>query len=374
MKTRQAFVSSLTLAVAMLVPSPVSGGPSCGGVDDGYERYFGDLHSHTRYSDNWEGTPRDAYVHARRSGGDYLATTDHNFMLTEQEWRRTLRQAEEETGPRFAALPASEYWVASGFGELLVYNRRELRNDANFQEPGENTDRHERIGAFYDWVASHRGAVGIWPHPGIYGDLDRLRHHTPERDVMIAGIEIHNYGSWLGGRANWGVHDYEEWYVLGLDRGWHLMPVAVSDTHSPDWISGSPVRTVLLATDLTPRDLYGAMREHRGYATLDKNLRVSFTVDGAVMGSELTAGSTVQARVHVSDPNCTRRDRITRIVIVSDGGDVVARTDANAPEVEWTVALDASTATYFYARITTASDVSGGEGVTAWTAPVWTGR
>ncbi len=29
---------------------------------------------------------------------------------------------------------------------------------------------------------------------------------------------------------------------------------------------------------------------------------------------------------------------------------------------------------YFYVRVTTASDYWGNEGITAWTAPVWTGR
>jgi len=29
---------------------------------------------------------------------------------------------------------------------------------------------------------------------------------------------------------------------------------------------------------------------------------------------------------------------------------------------------------YYYVRVTTASDFAGVEGVTAWTAPVWTGR
>ncbi|MDQ3663859.1 MAG: hypothetical protein M3353_04270 [Actinomycetota bacterium] len=50
----------------------------------------------------------------------------------------------------------------------------------------------------------------------------------------------------------------------------------------------------------------------------------------------------------------------------------VAPSDDSAVDTRFT--LRSTTARYFYVRITTASDVSGGEGVTAWTAPVWTGR
>jgi hypothetical protein len=36
--------------------------------------------------------------------------------------------------------------------------------------------------------------------------------------------------------------------------------------------------------------------------------------------------------------------------------------------------VSSSTSRYYYVRVTTASDVTGGPGFTAWTAPVWTGR
>ena len=53
---------------------------------------------------------------------------------------------------------------------------------------------------------------------------------------------------------------------------------------------------------------------------------------------------------------------------------MVASRAANAAAVDWTTTVESEEARYFYVRVTTASDVTGGEGVTAWTAPVWTGR
>jgi hypothetical protein len=346
-------------------------------ITDGprYHLSFGDVHNHTRYSDGWEGTPEDAYIHARNSGADYLATSDHNFMLTRDEWDRTKRQAARQTSGSFAAIAASEYWIANGFGEVIVLNYEGIRTKANWRGPRTSLSRHEVIEDFYDWLASQRGAIGHWPHPGFYGDLDRLDHYTPARDAAMSSIEIHNYGSWIGAPASWGVHDYEDWYVLALDKGWHVMPAAVSDTHSPDWISGSPVRTVLLTETLSPDGIHDAMRASRGYATLDENLEIGYRLNGEVMGSILrSGGSSYTATIHVKDPDATAEDGITLVELVSDHGEVVASRSTSGTDVSVSFALSSTTSRYYYARITTNSDVSGGPGVTAWTAPVWTGR
>jgi hypothetical protein len=356
------------IGIAVLLPAPAVSQPTAP------TPYFGDLHNHTRFSDGWEGTPADAYAHAEAAGADWLATSDHNFMLTQEEWARTKHMANAATSTDFGAIAASEYWIANGFGEVIVLGVDDLVNTANWRRGNPGLSRHEVIGHFYDWLASHDGAVGHWPHPGLYGDLDHFEGYTRSRDRAMASIEIHNYGSWVGAPANWGVHDYEEWYVEALDAGWHVMPAAVSDTHSPDWISGSPVRTVLLAASRSPGDLLDALRASHGYATLDENLVVDFRLNGAVMGSILNDAPSYMAQISVSDPDGTPKDAITKIEIVADGGDVVARRAFDATDVSWSVSLPSSGRRYFYVRITTASDVSGGEGVTAWTAPVWTGR
>jgi trimeric autotransporter adhesin len=370
MKARIALVT-VALALA-LSPMP----PVLGAADEpAYRLAFGDVHNHTRYSDGWEGTPADAFIHARASGADYLATSDHNFMLTQDEWDRTKRQAERQTDDDFAALAASEYWIANGFGEVIVLNREGIRTRANWRGPRVSLSRHEVIADFYDWLAAQDGALGHWPHPGFYGDLDRLGHYSPSRDSAMSSIEIHNYGSWLGAPAKWGVHDYEDWYVLALDKGWHVMPAAVSDTHSPDWISGSPVRTVLLTESLAPDEVYDALRSSRGYATLDENLEVRYTLDGAVMGSILRPRDTSYiASIEIRDPDGIPSDEITLVEIVSDHGEVVARRTTGGTDISMSIRLSSTTSRYYYLRVTTASDVTGGEGVTAWTAPVWTGR
>jgi hypothetical protein len=172
----------------------------------------------------------------------------------------------------------------------------------------------------------------------------------------------------------WNWKYTEDSYVLALDQGWHVMPSANSDTHNPDWMS-SEVRTVLLAPRLTPEDLYAAMGAGRGYATLDKNLRISYTLNDAVMGSILSpSGSRYVASIHIEDPDRSLADAITLVEIVSDGGRVVARVPTRGNVVDLSIELTSESARYFYVRVSTASNHEGAPGVTAWTAPVWTGR
>jgi hypothetical protein len=71
-------------------------------------------------------------------------------------------------------------------------------------------------------------------------------------------------------------------------------------------------------------------------------------------------------------------DAVTRVDIVSDEGEVVRslkpKAAAGSKTINWR-AEGLPPASYFWVRVSTASDdVNGVPGVTAWTAPVWTGR
>ena len=335
-----------------------------------YNLYFGDLHTHTTYSDAWEGTPWDAFAAATAAGADFMATTDHDsygYWISSEEWTDTLAAAEFYTTNTFVAMPGYELWIACA-GEINVFNTPSFppvpKDPDQRPVPGCGGSYTEVLPAFYDWLAKEPGAVGQWNHPTyVTNNFHNFAFSSEERDVGMGIIEV------------WNWKYTEDSYVLALDRGWHVMPSANSDTHNPDWISGSEVRTVLLAPRLTPENLYEAMGAGRGYATLDKNLRISYTLNDAVMGSILPpSGSRYTARIHVEDPDRSLEDEITLVEIISDGGQVVASVPVRGTAVDVTVELTSLGARYFYVRIGTASNHEGAPGVTAWTAPVWTGR
>jgi len=335
-----------------------------------YNLYFGDLHSHTALSDG-TGDPYDAYQMGIDGGADFMAITDHvqfwhaydAWVMDAEEWEYLKAAADHFTDENFAAMAGYETWMLANCGEVNVYNVPEL-------PPANNLgNRFDRLPNFYDWLSQQPDAVGQFNHPLYVSDnfMD-YEYYSEIRDVNMGVIEAYNW------------EYYDPSYEMALDAGWHVMPSANSDTHDADWIIGHEMRTVLLAEELTRDCLYDAMRACRGYATLDKNLRVEFTLDGAVMGSNLSdPDGSYTAWIRIVDPDGATQegaafDEITLVEIVTDGGVVIASLPTSGTEVEWTVTLDSPDSRYFFVRVTTASPLNeDAPGVTAWTAPVWTG-
>jgi hypothetical protein len=364
-RTIQAALFVVAVAV-MIVPFSCQNASSAGSnvKTTTYNLYFGDLHTHTGYSDAYEAsTPWDAYKAAIAAGADFMAVTDHvaiwnaynAWVDSVEEWNDCLAAADFYTSRKFVAMAGYEAWLLGDLGEINVYNTRDW-------PPGPLGYRQDRLPSFYDWLAQQPGAIGQFNHPLYVSDnFQDFGYYTPTRDIGMNIIEVYNDVV------------YEDSYVMALDAGWHLMPSANSDTHYADWIAGHEMRTVLLAESLTAQNLYAAMSASRGYATLDKNLQIYYTLNGAVMGSVLSPTGTYEVSVRISDPDGAA-DAIKLVEIVSDGGAVVASKRFDSAKVQWTTTLTSDGAQYFYVRVTTASNLSGVEGVTAWTAPVWTGR
>ncbi len=364
-------VAIIALAVSLL---------ACGTAGAaGYNLYFGDLHAHTSYSDG-TGTPWDAYAAARAAGADFFATTDHshypygNVFMTAGNWADTLAAANAyNQDGLFVTLPGYERWLPwMTMGEMNIYNTAEIFGESanpagNGYNNGHKGGLVDVLPTLYDWMVA-KNAVGQWNHPDYYGkdtsshaDWYDFGSYTRQRDQGVNMIEV------------WNEITFEPAYVRALDAGWHVLPTANTDTHAADWITGCDVRTVLLADGLTRAKLLDAMRASRGYATEDKNLQIRYSLGGKVMGSTLTPQASYGASIQIDDPDGSK-DAVKRVEIVSDGGRVVASKSFSSAHVSWSPTVSSTTGRYFYVRVTTASDFWGNQGVTAWTAPVWTGR
>ena len=367
-------IAILTVALTLLM----AGTASAAGAND-YDLCFGDLHSHTNVSDGY-GTPWEAYEAAWLGGVDFFATTDHvhcsygQGWLSAENWADTLAAADAyNKDGQFVTLPGYEQWIPwMTCGEMNVYNTTEVYGQSH-NPAGNGLNNGHKAGlanflpGWYDWLDDN-GAIGQWNHPDYYGndnsansDWYQFAFHTEKRDRAVNMIEI------------WNEITYESCYIEALDAGWHVMPTANSDRHYDPWITSCDVRTVLLAERLTRTDLLDAIRANRGYATEDKNLEIRYTVDGAVMGSRLAPKGSYAASIRINDPDGAG-DTVKLVEVVADGGQVVASKAFDSATVSWTPTVSSETARYFFVRVTTASDFWGNEGVTAWTAPVWTGR
>ena len=371
---------SLAIVIAMVGPCFYCGATLAAKPEPApvaYNLYFGDLHSHTAYSDGM-GTPDEAYETARGAGADFLAITDHFYPLTDVEWEDMRRSADEHTvDGEFVGFAAYEYYL-SGINEINIYDTDVLApfpGDApEAAYAGDRMTGGSYIPWIYDWIAKN-GAIGQWNHPLSYGcpvawDFFQFDYYSDKRDAGMELIECYN----------WGYRDSS--YIKALDAGWHVMPTATEDDHYGMWISPLGIRTVLLAESLTRENLYDAMRAGRGYATLDDNLEIRFSVNGKVMGSDLAnpGAASYTASLDICDPD-VYGDKIIKIEIVTNGNVPVWSDAPNSNSfIDLEIALpgeleNGEATRYFFVRVTTESPLNGEvEGITAWSAPVWTGN
>ena len=319
------------LVAALVAPAAFAAGKPTPTPAPSYTPFFGDLHSHSEISDGG-GLPADAYAAAKAGGASFLALTDHSNQVSPEEWASLQATAASFTDATFVAMPS--YEITRAWGHMNAYNVPDLTP----RKTGNQGGRQDIMAEYYDWLASYPAASSQWNHPTTYSkEFDGFAYRTDARDAVVNLLEIFN----LGNYGYYKITDFESSYVKALDLGWHVMPSANSDTHITNWITGYETRTVLLAESLTPAGLYAAMRACRGYATQDKDLRVSYTLNGSVMGSVLAGGTSFTASVTVDDPDAT--DVPTRLEIVSDGGAVVATNAAPQKGVAWTPTLSSST-------------------------------
>ncbi|HEX2956474.1 MAG TPA: CehA/McbA family metallohydrolase [Chitinispirillaceae bacterium] len=306
--------------------------------------YFGDLHDHTSLSDG-SGTPEGAFLQARNGKADFLAVTDHSWY-GDAEWKRIGEAAQNYTTSTFCGIRGFE--MTAGWGHMNIFNTQWYTDALPIQ-------------AIYDTLAKHPEAIAQWNHPDYYMEPGSpFFYYSPVYDSIINLLEIYN-----GKR---GVL-YEKEYQFALDKGWHVGPTANSDNHSASWITGYDFRTAILAHTLQRDSLLDAMRNHRTYATMNRNLKIFFAINNSIMGSVIHDSSSLLMRVSVSDPDTIyNAERIARIIVFCNSGRVVAEKMFDAHTVDWEYELNQPRlyqCTYYYVK------VINNDGDHAITAPVW---
>jgi predicted metal-dependent phosphoesterase TrpH len=310
-----------------------------------YNIYFGDIHNHTRISDG-SGSPEDAFSQARDKGhADFLAVTDHSWFADEQ-WQQIADAAAKYTTPSFTALRGFE--LTESWGHMVILNTAWYISYASIKE-------------IYDTLSNHKDVIAQWNHPDNYiRDGSPLSFYSPRYDSVINLLEIYN-----GKRA----HLYEAEYRAALDKGWHVGPSANSDNHNATWITGYDYRTAIFASSIIKDSLFDAIRKHRTYATMDKNLRIFYSINGSVIGSSIKDSSELMLLVTITDPDTADKfDKIRSIELVSNNGQVVADTMVFAHKVVWKYDIgmfQQNKNTYYFIKVTNVDDNY------AITAPIW---
>lgn len=339
-------------------------------INTNYNVYFGQLHSHTTYSDGL-GTVDDAYSYAKNTAKvDFLAVTDHSNSFDNAaastiadgskstEWVGGHNAADKYTDSNFIGIYAYEMTWSNGTGHINTFNTPgfENRETAKYK----NTDGLKQ---YYDVLKQYPDSISQLNHPGpTFGDFNDFAYYDPQIDKEISLIEVGNGEGAVGSSGYFPSYDY---YTRALDKGWHVSPTNNQDNHLGKWGNANTARTVVLADSLSRDNIYDAMRNMRTYATEDNNLRINYTLNGEIMGTVFDQKpDNVDIKVDLEDPD---NEALGKISIISNGGKVVATKTITTSKdaVEFKLSPDYS---YYYVRVDEADkDI-------AVTAPVWIGE
>lgn len=321
----------------------------CSGVSmmgqNGLHAFYGNLHSHTSYSDG-SGLPLDAYVYARDVAGlDFLAVTDHIEMLTWIEFSDGLQKADSlSVDGSFVGFYGYE-WTSNYYGHCDAFNTGEMISASSSSLYPSGWD------VFTDFVRDHPPAFAQFNHPGrstAFNNWDSFKYLTAAKDSVFPLIEFQT------------IQQATDFYELALSKGWHLTPVWNQDNHLPDWGTKNAGRAGIWADTLSRASLISAILHRRTFATMDSNACIWIESDTIPMGSEALYSPSIDFRVVLQDADS---ESWQSVQLVSDIGMLA--------NIAWTGNLDTSfvlmcdTLAWIFARATQT------DGDMIWSAPVF---
>ena len=344
---------------------------------DGYQLYFGQLHSHTNISDG-AGSVEEAFAHAAKVDNlDFLAVTDHSNSFDNEsdsrvdlgadlsgvssEWAEGHQAAEDITTDDFVGIYGFEMTWSDGFGHINTFNTPGFESRSN-DEFGNKSGSTEGYQNYYDKLVEVDSSLSQFNHPGTtFGDFQDFAFYDPQVDQRITLIEVGNGEGAIGSSGYFPSYEY---YTRALDKGWHVAPTNNQDNHKGNWGDSNTARSVVLAYDLTEKAIYDAIANYRVYATEDNDLSILYSLNGNAMGSILPDQDSISISAQISDPTDSADMKVEVIV---NGGLVAATKTLSGGNgtVEFSLSDDYS---YYYLRVTQA------DGNIAVTAPVWTGE
>jgi len=339
-----------------------------------YNVYFGQLHSHTNFSDG-AGTPEEAYEHASKKAEqvDFMALTDHSNSFDNAdsanildgsmstEWVDGHALAKKYTSKDFVGLFGYEMTWSNGLGHMNTFNT----NGFQSRTQEEFTKFDTALQNYYGKLKEDKNSISQFNHPGTtFGDFRDFAYYDEEMDDLITIIEVGNGEGAIGSSGYFPSYEY---YTRALDKGWHVAPTNNQDNHKGLWGNANTGRSVILAESLTEENIYDAMKNYRVYSTEDNDLEIKYTLDGFTMGEILDkddVGKTVEIVADLKDPTDKTMGKVE--VIVNGGLSIAEQMiTESTSKVTFEVPSDYS---YYYIKVTQ------DDGDIAVTAPVWVGK
>ncbi len=357
-----------------------------------FQRYFGQLHSHTQYSDG-AGSLESALAYIKAlpdsANVDFVAFTDHSNYFdksgaanpegalydmsqateySQETWKAykdAVAAFNTENAGSMVAIAGFEMTWSGGPGHINTFNTPGIvsRNNTTLN----NKTKDAGLQAYYKLLSQTEGVDSIsqFNHPGTtFGNFIDFGYWDAVVDTRMYMVEVGNGEGQIGAG---GYYPSYEQYIMALDKGWHVAPTNNQDNHKGRWGNANDARDVILTDDFSESGIYAALRARHMYATEDKNLELDYTVNGNMMGSIIDVPEKLNFEISFNDPD--RTDSIAKVELVVNSGKVAYTWDSAADLTKGSVSVElAPEYTYYFVRVTE------GDGDLAVTAPVWVGE
>ncbi len=185
--------------------------------NDKYGVFFGQIHSHTSYSDG-SGTVKDAFTYARDKAEqiDFLAVTDHSNSFDNEssasiadgsmstEWVEGHRLADEFTNESFVGIYGYEMTWSNGTGHMNTYNTKgfQSRTQSAYSTFGTGLKN------YYETLKTDTGSLSQFNHPGeTFGTFQDFGNYDENIDKLITMIEVGNGEGAIGSSGYFRSYD-----------------------------------------------------------------------------------------------------------------------------------------------------------------------
>jgi len=268
--------------------------PSVGG----YNVYYGNLHNHTSVSDG-QGKPDEAYNYAKNVAQlDFFGLAEHANLMNAAEWlliKTTANLYNEDNV--FTAFYGFEWTTYFSYGHVTVVNTEDYCS---------NSSPTNTFGGLINWLNARNGAA-FFNHPGWDAfAFNEFNHFADPPCSKFVGMELWNdhdgFSKYYYNNGYYSSDGNKGYFDEALIRDWKIGAAGGDDNHTATWGTATQFNMGVLAPAKTRSDIFNAILARRFFSTIDKNLVLSFKINGHEMGSTILGG-TWNAVIEAFDAN-----------------------------------------------------------------------
>lgn len=320
-----------------------------------YHVYYGHLHNHTAVSDG-TGSPAQAYQYARESGHlDFLGLTDHSDQILGDEWETIKQAANQYNQPGVFTTFYGFEWTDNILGHVSVIHTDDLTAPTSW---------NYTFSDFCSWL-DNRDCIAFFNHPGRCSSSGReFEHFEGAFTDKLVGIELWNrtnrYEMYYRNDGYFPFDGNKSFYDEALSRGWKIGASGSEDNHQGNYGNATESKLAILAEENTRQALYDALKARRFFSTYDKNMALSFRINGNEMGSEAYAGND-PLLIQASDGD---GESFATVELIKNG-QVIQSWSPQTDHVNIQQSIRCTQGDYYYLHVVQA------DGDEAITSPIW---